>query len=449
MTSSTEKLPTEVIRVYLGSLLFLEPKLIISTLFSKRVITLAEKNIVSGVSLSSVDQMDKLLHLLLTKLENFEKSNDRRSYMGVFEVFVKALTDSLHQELAARLMKYQQSGHSEGTATLSQVRSNIGAFEMKSIDFFVTSDETDSADYHFIDAAHMNMFHYYPIKLSSADQKLGFVLIIDIRDYSGLLGVSRTSRDCDLLTSTFEKLNYKVNVETNLTASNFASVIEDQLKKCELGKFSSFILFVLAFGDETDLVCGVDGQTVSLNHIRRKVQDCPHLFGCPKLFFFLSSRGSRPEPKVTISEASGIPSGTSDVMGPEGDDTPLSAENISQPKEESRRVAGGLHPNGVGSCRDRGDTVPRSADTFVCYACQRNFTVFGLKDKGSWFANILCGIVSQRSHQLHLMDIITEVSYYMSSMKISASKSDQVRYGQLPEVICSLRKRFYFVFPNM
>ena len=40
-----------------------------------KVITLAEKNIASGVSDSSVEQMDKLLFLLLHKLDNLEKEN--------------------------------------------------------------------------------------------------------------------------------------------------------------------------------------------------------------------------------------------------------------------------------------------------------------------------------------------------------------------------------------
>ena len=62
-----------------------------------KVITLAEKNIASGVSDSSVEQMDKLLFLLLHKLDNLEKSKARIDYMHVFFVLLKWLTDK-HQQ---------------------------------------------------------------------------------------------------------------------------------------------------------------------------------------------------------------------------------------------------------------------------------------------------------------------------------------------------------------
>ena len=269
----TEKLPTDVIRVYINSLLFLDSKILMINLYSKEIITLAEKNIVSGVSNSSVEQMDKLLTLLLQKFDAFQKINDRKSYMNMFAALLKCIAENLLMpQLAERMLNFQQTGKGEGIKTLAEARASLGSFDLSSLDFFVSSDETDAIDFNFIDSEHLKLFHYYPINLSRTENKSGYVLIIDIRDYSGFLKITRTSKDAELIKSTFESLNYKVEVETDLSASAFAGVIERHLKSCELAKYSSFTLFVMAFGDENDLVCGVDGHSVSLSFIKRKVR---------------------------------------------------------------------------------------------------------------------------------------------------------------------------------
>ena len=448
--SGQHKYPTEVLRAYLNSLLFLEPKVLLPCLYSKNLITLAEKDIISGVSNSSVEQMDKLLSLLLKNLDRMQKSNDTKGYLHLFASLLRIIAkDMLHTQLAERMLQFQQTGSADGIKDVAQTRAALGNFDLSSLNFFASSDETDTADAEVLDFLtgdhQLPLYHYYPLNPSKGG-KSGYVLIIDIRDYSSFLRMSRTDKDSHLIQLSLQRLNYKTSVETDLTAQSFAKTLEWHLAKCEEEHMANFILFVLAFGDENDLVCGVDGQAVSLSFMRRKVQDCVYLQGRPKLFFFLSSRGTRPELKVNTT----VSADASSLSMHKKDKKQTFHESTSSGDTKISEVSKTDHL--PGSSLDKCQSVPKSGDCFVCYACQRHCTVFGLRDKGSWFANVLCGLLLQHASKMHLAELMTEVSFYVSSMKLSSGSnelSENQTFGQMPEILSTLRKRFYFVHPSI
>ena len=460
--------PTDVIKAYLNTILLLDPKGMIITMYSSGIITSAEKSYIVGSKLSNFEQSDRLMNNLVRKLEKLQGANDREGFELIFDEFLKCLISDKHPNLVAEMKQYRAGGvETRLSRNLAQVRGLLGDVESKVLDYFVdkdSKDETDAINFHSIDSHHLNLHHHYAIKPSPQTNKLGYVLIIDIQDYSSILGVHRTAHDSKLLKLTFERIEHKVTIELNLTAKSFTSAIDSHLKVCEQEKYSSFILFVLAFGNESEVVYAVDGFPVSLYAIRRKVQEFPYLHGSPKLFFFLSARGLRPERKVKMGE----PALKDDVeMFHISESAPDLFENTCE-----KSVHSGAHGHGdVGkdsvdgnrvldrrdsspahrgtTSKNRKDTVPINADSFICYACQKHHTVFGVKNQGSWFTNIFCGLVLERATHLHVLDLVTETTFYVSSMSLSgSSENPEERYGQLPEAISTLRKRFYFVHPH-
>ena len=462
------KTPTDVIKAYLNTLLMIDPKFMIITMYGKGIITSAEKLTIVGSNLSSFEQSDRLMDHLVRKLENLQNANDQQTFEHIFEVLLVCLTNDKHDRLVAEMRSFREHGsETRLSKNLTEIRGQLGDVESKVLDYFVdndSKDETDAINFHFIDSHHLNLHHHYAIKPSPQTSKLGYVLIIDIQDYSGILGVHRSARDSELLKSTFEQIEHEVHVETNLTAKLFTSSIDGHLKACEQSKYSNFILFVLAFGNESEVVYAIDGLPVSLSAIRRKIQEFPYLYGSPKLFFFLSARGLRPERKVRMGEPALRDNGELFHIS-ESAPNLLSEQNATLFKEtgasgdcgkDSVDGSGSLERSESNSpayrgttSKNRKDTVPISADSFVCYACQKHHTVFGVKDQGSWFTNIFCGLLLERAKHLHVMDLITETTFYVSSMSLSGGSDNQEdKYGQLPEAISTLRKRFYFVHPN-
>lgn len=463
------KTPTDVIKAYLNTLLMIDPKYTIITMYGKGILTSAEKSTIVGSNLSSFEQSDRLMDNLVRKLENLQNANDQQKFEHIFEVLLVCLADDKHDRLVAEMKSFREHGtETRLSKNLAEIRGHLGDVESKVMDYFVdndSKDETDAINFHFVDSHHLNLHHHYAIRASPQTNKLGYVLIIDIRDYSGILGVQRTSRDCELLKSTFEQIEHEVHVETNITAKSFTSAIDGHLKACEQLKYSSFILFVLAFGNESEVVFAVDGLPVSLVALRRKVQEFPYLYGSPKLFFFLSARGLRPERKVKMGEPA-LEDNIEILHISESAPDLLTQNNAAVFKETGAggdcgkdTVDGGRgldrsdsnnHPAHRGTTsRNRKDTVPINADSFVCYACQKHHTVFGVKDQGSWFTNIFCGLVLERAKHLHVMDLVTETTFYVSSMSLSGGPDNpEDKFGQLPEAISTLRKRFYFVHPS-
>ncbi|XP_072021050.1 uncharacterized protein [Amphiura filiformis] len=130
---------------------------------------------------------------------------------------------------------------------------------------------------------------HYPMK----NKPHGLCVIINNGDIipgkavTGLHIKDRTENAADTkkLKCLFEKLDYKVEVHTNLTSSAMYEVL-DSKRQTDHSKFDAFICFILGYGSKSELYGG-DVTPISLSKLIQLFIPvvCPSLEGKPKLFF--------------------------------------------------------------------------------------------------------------------------------------------------------------------
>ena len=193
------------------------------------------------------------------------------------------------------------------------------------------------------------------------------------------------------LVSTFQFLQYHVEVRENCTADQMIDLMKEMSSR-DHSRFDSFICCILSHGEE-GRIFGADSKPVELKDITALIKGtfCRTLVDKPKLFFIQACRG-------------------------EGEDTGIKVER-----------------DAVGN-----SSLPVEADFLFGYATPPGNAAYRSRRHGSWFISELCQVFCQDSHLLGLGHMMKKVN-----RKVSDAYTKE-GHKQCTEVVDRLRKEVHF-----
>ncbi|XP_073407584.1 caspase-8-like isoform X2 [Dendrobates tinctorius] len=135
--------------------------------------------------------------------------------------------------------------------------------------------------------------HGWCIILNNHDFKEARSNKMQVKDRDG------TEKDAEAIETVFRSRGYEVIQEKNLTGEKMLKIINNYAKEDHTGR-DSFVCFVLSHGDK-GIVFGTDGMKVSVKDLTDcfNGQNCPSLFGKPKIFFIQACQGDQSDTGVT------------------------------------------------------------------------------------------------------------------------------------------------------
>ncbi|XP_066295236.1 caspase-6-like [Branchiostoma lanceolatum] len=237
----------------------------------------------------------------------------------------------------------------------------------------------------------------------------GYVLIIN--NFSQERDAS--TKDVEELDDFFEKIDYKVITEEDLTKEQMLVALEMaklEIQKTAAGKgkkkYSCFICIVSSHGDKEG-VRSHDNQTVSMAELQAPFlgDSLKCMAGSPKMFIIQACRGEKKQPGVDRAD---------EEPGDEGQ------QDIS---DVMRSV-----------------TTPRDADVLVAYATTEGFKAYRRQGEGSWFLSEMLEVFKDKVQSDHLLDMLTVVNNKVSSRETVGSEPAK----QMPCQVTTLTKKFFF-----
>lgn len=134
---------------------------------------------------------------------------------------------------------------------------------------------------------------------------LGFCVIINNVEFEDNIIGTRLGSDTDAqrLSDVFIGLNYKVEINRNLSSVEIKQLFGRISKNPELDRHDSLVVIVLSHG-ETEAFYGVDNQLVNIRDMLKYFnnRECLQLRGKPKMFFIQACRGRDTDYGVCIPE---------------------------------------------------------------------------------------------------------------------------------------------------
>ncbi|XP_045898380.1 caspase-9 [Micropterus dolomieu] len=251
---------------------------------------------------------------------------------------------------------------------------------------------------------------------------------VEFEPQSELSNRKGSNIDCDKLERRFKKLNFIVDVKSNLKQKQIKHALS-ALSKKDHSQYDCCVVIMLSHGTEVShsrfpgAVYGVDGQYVPVQHITNYLngQHCPSLQSKPKLFFIQACGGGEKDTGFEVSPDEVQPSigGTDDQM----DAIPMSSssDSLSMSDEPDARA-----------------TLPTPSDILVSYSTFPGYVSWRDTQSGSWYVETLDCILEENAATHDLSTMLMMVNNEVSQI------SAKGLYKQMPGSFNFLRKLLYF-----
>ncbi|CAO4375875.1 unnamed protein product [Caenorhabditis nigoni] len=238
------------------------------------------------------------------------------------------------------------------------------------------------------------------------NEKVSLCLIIAIGEEHEM------DADVSNITQLFQKLNYSVQIASDLTADGIEKTLEQFAKNENHG--DSTVLFFLVHGNQQ----GMKGSDEKIFELRRVFEylsphSAPKLAGKPKLVFFEHCRGGGRDSGYTIQQD------TEDVL------------------ERSGRASG--------STKQPPTIIPGSADFLISFATSAGSYAYATKTHGSFHIQALVQMIAEQAYRSHLEEILLEVRRRVSGLEINGPDG---KCKQMPQTTSTLTMPFYFALKS-
>ncbi|XP_030649096.1 caspase-3b [Chanos chanos] len=230
---------------------------------------------------------------------------------------------------------------------------------------------------------------------------LGQCIVINNKNFEKSTGMGlRDGTDVDAASvfKAFSAVGYKVKIYNDQTVSRMKSLLQSVAKQNHKDS-ASFVCVLLSHGDE-GTIYGTDG-LIDLKELTGLFRGdrCSTLVGKPKLFFIQACRGSALDDGVE-------------------------ADSVSE---------------------DSGGRIPVEADFLYAYSTAPGYYSWRNTSNGSWFIQSLCEVLSKRSKELEIMQIMTRVNSMVAhSFESNSSIPGFTGKRQIPCIVSMLTKELYF-----
>jgi caspase 3 len=203
--------------------------------------------------------------------------------------------------------------------------------------------------------------------------KPGLVLIINNQNFVCTEERKGSDKDVDRILDTFENLNFKTRSFMNQTKQQMKELVENYSKR-DYSNDSCFICFIISHGDNGQILCS-DEMLIDLKkEIIKPFQINQTLVNKPKLFFIQACRGNGVMPNIESLD--------------------ISYDLI----EEDSNIE-------TDACK-----IPIGADFLYSYATVEGYKAFRDRNRGSWYIQILCDLISNKAASEELSRILLEVN---------------------------------------
>ena len=230
--------------------------------------------------------------------------------------------------------------------------------------------------------------------------KPGIVLIINNQNFIGGEERKGSEKDVERILDTFEKLNFKTRSFMSQKLQQIKELIDNYSKK-DYSNDSCFLCFIMSHG-ENGKILSFDEKLIDLKaDIIKPFKSNKTLVNKPKLFFIQACRGRDSMPWI---------------------DTP-------QLNHDSYTNESNIDTDAF--------KIPKETDILYSYATVESYVSIRDPNKGSWYIQILCDVISERAANEEITHILTEVNNRMADKEIVISSFES-----------QLRKKFYLAQKN-
>ncbi|NXE82104.1 CASP9 protein, partial [Cochlearius cochlearius] len=229
--------------------------------------------------------------------------------------------------------------------------------------------------------------------------------------------------DREKLEKRFKALRFNVLTCQDLKAQEMVSELQ-KLARRDHSALDCCVVVILSHGCQTShiqfpgSVYGTDGKPIPIEKIVNYFNgsNCPSLRGKPKLFFIQACGGDQRDRGVEV--ACDSPGDEAPGGSLESDATPF-------------RI-----PAGNGDEPDAVASLPTPSDILVSYSTCPGFVSWREASSGSWYVEMLDGVLEQYAHSEDLLNML---------LRVADAVSAKGRYKQMPGWFNFLRKKFFFL----
>ena len=186
------------------------------------------------------------------------------------------------------------------------------------------------------------------------------------------------------------------------TAERMSGMIKEQSQDKHLESVDFLICFIMSHGSKGGIILGKDGNSLTFKYIEERFNrnNCPELYGKPKIFIIQACRGL----DIEAGEQCSVPD-----SGPEK------------------------------------KTLPLKTDFLVAYPCEEDYRSFRHVKSGSYFIKAICSVFRQHWERKSLVSMLTLVNSLIADEEIKFERDGLiVACKQTANFNSSLRKKFYF-----
>ena len=229
--------------------------------------------------------------------------------------------------------------------------------------------------------------------------KPGIVLIINNQNFIGGEERKGSEKDVERILGTFKILNFKPEPFRNQTSQQIKELIESYSKK-DYSEDSCFLCFIMSHG-ENGKILSSDEKLIDLKaDIIKPFKSNKTLVNKPKLFFIQACRVN----------------GMSTI--------------------ERLHISHDLYKQDSNTDTDA-SKLPKDADILYSYATVEGYVAIRDPNKGSWYIQILCDVISEKAASEEFSHILLEVNNRMADKQIVISSFES-----------QLRKKLYLAQKN-
>jgi caspase 3 len=225
--------------------------------------------------------------------------------------------------------------------------------------------------------------------------KPGLVLIINNQNFVQTEERKGSDKDVDRIMDTFENLNFKTRSFMNQTKQQMKDLVENYSKR-DYSNDSCFVCFIMSHGDNGKILCSDEMQIDLKKEIIKPFQINQTLVNKPKLFFIQACRGDNVMPNIERL-------------------------NISH---DLIRQTSNIETDAI--------KLPMHADLLYSYATVEGYVALRDRNRGSWYVQILCDVISDKAANEEFSHLLLEVNNRMAEKEIVISSFE-----------CQLRKKLY------
>lgn len=231
----------------------------------------------------------------------------------------------------------------------------------------------------------------------------GHLLVINNRYFDkGLNMPERSGTDVDAacVYSTFKRLGFEVNIQTNLKREDMLRLFI-QYKDKDHRDCDCFAVAILSHGDE-GAVYGTNG-TIEIKKLIEPLKSCASLVGKPKLIFIQACQGYNLDEGIDVTDA----------------------EVDAEPQKPIR--------------------LPKEADFLYAYSTTPGYYAFRHSAKGSCFIQALAKVFQEQGSQMEITRLLTRVNR-MIAYEFESNTQDRAfsKKKQMPCIMSTLTKDLYF-----